>query len=102
MEIPQYILDKLDPEIREKYDKGELSQDQLLQFLNNADDLADGDEEGEFDFDDEEGEQDHAGCEDGKEEGDSEAGVAKTSLIFLGELIIFSTGFPPINFLEFS
>ena len=72
LDIPQYILDKLDPEIKEKYDNGELSQDQLLQFLNNADDLADGDEEGEFDFDDEEGELEHAQGDAGKEGDDSD------------------------------
>ena len=49
-------MDKLDPEIKEKYEKGEINQEELLDFLNNADGFGDLEEEGEFDLDDEEGE----------------------------------------------
>lgn len=54
IEIPQHIIDKLDPEIREKYEKGEITQQELFDFINDADDLAG--EEGEFELDEEEGE----------------------------------------------
>ena len=55
VEIPQHIIERLDPEVREKYEKGEISQAELFEFLNNGDDGAD--EEGEFEFDEEEGEE---------------------------------------------
>ena len=57
MEIPQDVLDKLDPETREKYEKGEINQEELLDFLNKADGFDDLGEEGEFDMDGEEGEE---------------------------------------------
>ena len=56
VQIPDDVLEKLDPEIREKYEKGEINQEELLDFLNNADGFGDLEEEGEFDLDDEEGE----------------------------------------------
>ena len=55
MVLPQEVLDSLDPELREKYEKGEITAQDLL-----AGGLMDGDdEEGEFDFNDEEGEAQH-------------------------------------------
>lgn len=57
LEIPQDVLDKLDPETREKYEKGEINQEELLDFLNKADGFDDLGEEGEFDMDGEEGEE---------------------------------------------
>jgi len=48
------VLERLDPEIREKYKNGEISQAELLDFLN--DDAGDLGEEGEFEMAEEEGE----------------------------------------------
>lgn len=51
--IPDDVLERLDPEIREKYKNGEISKHELIDFINDGD-LAEGDEEGELDMDDEE------------------------------------------------
>ena len=39
--IPDDVLARLDPEIREKYEKGEITQAELVDFLQ---------EDGEYDF----------------------------------------------------
>jgi hypothetical protein len=61
--IPDDVLERLDPEIREKYKNGEISQAELLDFLNDDGDMPDlAGEEGEFEM--EEGE---AAVEEGDE-----------------------------------
>ena len=74
-EIPEHVIEQLDPEIREKYKSGELSKDELLEFINNAEELDGLGEEGEFDLDDEEGEAAQADGDaggDGEDDKDSE------------------------------
>ena len=71
-EIPEHVIEQLDPEIREKYKNGELSKEELLEFINNAEELDGMGEEGEFDLDDEEGEAVQADGDAGGEEDDDD------------------------------
>jgi len=54
IQIPEDVLERLDPEIREKYKNGDISQAELLDFLNE--DGGELGEEGEFEMAEEEGE----------------------------------------------